>query len=407
MALNTRSKVSKTNKQIDLNKNHPNLTDKEIIAETYGVDEDGAPEHINTKRKKIDTSLPETPLPSQNIDKMDIDNKENNEHPISSEIDLTSRDTQNDNHQTPINELNNKMNTDQHDYDTNGDNSAGSSDTHTPHLEVSNNSAKQTIIFKENDLRYDKCFTILIATETTFNKLKNQLIALLNNITPNIFSKKAIDDIINNKLTDLQERSIKLANVPINYDIDLLIKHIANYIKSAIASHKEIIPNRSRYNNNQFNRKRSDIPSIIYKTVIITFEKKSAADYLMNQSKWGILIETFVIRILPFNEESNEYKKCLTPSYVVTGIPLNTYAMDMMPLLDYLQGRSIEILPTKPISLHKIAYIYTDISENDSVKKFSKFDTAFKGFKLFIFPSDDFIYNTRICDLLGDFVPQI
>ncbi|PKK58655.1 hypothetical protein RhiirC2_795978 [Rhizophagus irregularis] len=211
-----------------------------------------------------------------------------------------------------------------------------------------------------------ECYTVLIATEKCFNDLKDKPIALLNNITPKIFSKQTIDQLINKSLTNLQDRSILLTNIPIRYDSHLLIKHIANFTKAAISSHKELTPKNSlRHKNGP----------------------------LQNQN--------FIARIFPFNKKSDEYTKRLTPSYVVTGIPLNAHAIDMIPLVDHLNAKSIEILPTKPVSLHKIAHLYVDITDKDYKDLVNKFDTDFNGFKIFIFPFKDFVFNNT-CGFCGD-----
>ncbi|PKY55775.1 hypothetical protein RhiirA4_475469 [Rhizophagus irregularis] len=217
------------------------------------------------------------------------------------------------------------------------------------------------IEFKHQNYTTIDCYTVLIATEKTFNELKNKPIALLNNEISKIFSKTAIDQLINNSVNDLNERTITLTNIPVKYDSTLLIKHIANFTKSAIASHKELIPKRTP-----------------------NFKK-----------------ESFIARIFPFDEESEEFKKRSIPSYVVTGIPLNALAIDMLPLVDHLNARSVEILPTKPVSLHKIAYIYVDTTEKDHMSLVDKFNTDYKGFKLFIFPFKDFILNNT-CGFCGD-----
>ncbi|CAB4388747.1 unnamed protein product [Rhizophagus irregularis] len=69
---NTRSKVSKKN----VHNEQPikNIIPPENIknTENYGVDEDGAPERINTKRSKIDSTLQQKPSSSDNNEDMNI-----------------------------------------------------------------------------------------------------------------------------------------------------------------------------------------------------------------------------------------------------------------------------------------------------------------------------------------------
>ncbi|CAG8761516.1 3201_t:CDS:2, partial [Rhizophagus irregularis] len=88
-----------------------------------------------------------------------------------------------------------------------------------------------------------------------------------------------------------------------------------------------------------------------------------------------------------------------TPTYVVTGIPLNANILDLIPLTDHLNARSIEFLPTKPVSLHKVANIYCNTDDDNHVQ-FTKFDTNFQGFQLHIYPAQKFNLNDT-CGFCG------
>ncbi|PKY31114.1 hypothetical protein RhiirB3_448553 [Rhizophagus irregularis] len=248
------------------------------------------------------------------------------------------------------------------------------------------------IEYKTNKKATIKFYTILIGTETTFNKLKEKPVALLNNTAPKIYSRDAINNLINYNINNLRARSINLLNVPINYDINLLIKHIANFTSSAIDSYKEFIPNRCITNRNLPSRIKFNLRSPIYKKVTFTFNKLNAVEYLLSQHKWGILIENFLIRIVPIDEQQHNFKHRTTPAYIVTGIPLNANVLDLIPLTDHLNARSIEFLPTKPVSLHKVANIYCNIDDDNHVQ-YTKFDTNFQGFQLYIYPAQNFNLN--------------
>ncbi|PKK65496.1 hypothetical protein RhiirC2_786077 [Rhizophagus irregularis] len=242
-------------------------------------------------------------------------------------------------------------------------------------------------------------FTILIGSKTTFDKLKEKPITLLNNTMPKIFSHDIIDNLIQENINHLKSRSINLLNVPINYDVTLLIKHIANFTNSAIDRYKESMPNK-RANIRQLPLKlRYNNRSLTYKKVTLTFQDPKAVKYLLEQHKWGLLIENFLIRIVPIDELSDDYKSRTKPTYVVTGIPLNANVLDMLPLTNHLQARSIEFLPTKAVSLHKVANIYCNMTEKD-FELYNKFDTNFQGFKLHIFPAQGFILNNT-CGYCG------
>ncbi|RGB42666.1 hypothetical protein C1646_682759 [Rhizophagus diaphanus] len=158
MASNTRSKVSKKILQKEQYESHPTLSDKDINAETYGVDEDGAPDRINTKRTKLDTTSQQVTSPTQNINDMDVDKNSENEHPLSSETYTSSRDTTNEDPLEPINNDNDKMIIDQQNNETNGDNNTGSSQTQTSQIDKLNTATQPPTIFKETDSRFDSEF---------------------------------------------------------------------------------------------------------------------------------------------------------------------------------------------------------------------------------------------------------
>ncbi|PKK59982.1 hypothetical protein RhiirC2_719434, partial [Rhizophagus irregularis] len=167
----------------------------------------------------------------------------------------------------------------------------------------------------------------------------------------------------------------------------------------AIDSYKEFTPNKRtnikqlppnlRYNNR----------SLTYKKVTLTFQNPSAVEYLLTQHKWGILIENFLIRLVPIDEQSNDFKSRTKPTYVVTGIPLNANVLDMLPLTNHLRARSIEFLLTKVVSLHKVANIYCNTEDNE-FELYNKFDTNFQGFQLHVFPAQGFILNNT-CEYCG------
>ncbi|CAB4409392.1 unnamed protein product [Rhizophagus irregularis] len=377
---------------------------------------------------------------------MDIDDKIENENSISQKIDSSSRDTNNVEPTTPIIASQDAMDTDQHITDPSTVNSQGSTSTQTT-SDANNDVNTQTIeIFKDyssccdseyilffmrnqfdkeksnneilNDLKNAflmendiieykpvkkatiEFFTITINKKETYDRLKEKAIPLLNNIVPQIYSRDTIDQIISEQLDSLKARSINFLNVPINYDVNLLIKHIANFTNSAIDSYKEFILNKCPNLRNLPAKARLRFRSPTYKKVTLTFNKPNAVNYLLTQHKWGILIENFLIRIVPIDENKPEFKDRTTPNYVVTGIPLNANVLDMLPLTDHLKARSIEFRPTGPNSLHKIANIYCNVTDKDFTQ-YIKFDTNFQGFKLHIYQAQDFNLNNT-CGYCGD-----
>ncbi|PKK56826.1 hypothetical protein RhiirC2_799222, partial [Rhizophagus irregularis] len=445
MAENTRSKSTKRNNQKTQFENHTNLSDEEMIAETYKENKNISPLAQITKKQKTAEACPSPSSLNTDDNSMAIDDKNEMENPTLSEPAVSSCDGPTVTLQIPIINSQDAMDTDlpesnsdkavtqgstsiQTTADTNNNATTSTLDIFKEHVsrsdnefilfftidqfdkEKSNNDIlndlKNTFLMENDIIEYKinkkatiEFFTILIRSKTTFDKLKEKPISLLNNTAPKIFSHKIIDNLIQENINHLRAHSINLLNVPINYDVTLLIKHIANFTSSAIDSYKEFMPNKCtnirqlppklRYNNR----------SLTYKKVTLTFQDPNAVKYLLEQHKWGILIENFLIRLVPIDEQSDDYKSRTKPTYVVTGIPLNANVLDMLPLTNHLRTRSIEFLPTKAASLHKVANIYCNTADQD-FELYNKFDTNFQGFQLHIFPAQGFILNNT-CGYCG------
>ncbi|CAB5200561.1 unnamed protein product [Rhizophagus irregularis] len=420
MAQNTRSKNSRKFTHTAQLEAHTSLTDEAIVAETYSDNSKSPPDQGLTKRTKIDTVLDETSSEPKVNNDMDIDKNLEKENVVPSNSDAESRDSISADQQTPINTESDDMITDLPNKDTNGATASGSSNTQNTQQHNNDEITRSILIFKENTsttncqyfifftknqfdanksnneiinsiknafltihhaigYKYQKkatleFFTVQINNEECYNNIVDKPIALLNNITPRPYSKDLIDQLIAAKLNKIEECTVKLANVPFNYDVNLLIKHFANFTKQSIASFKEIKPNlkRRRPLDNR-NTQRSQSPT--YKQVIITFDKKSAVEYLFAQHKWGILIENFLVRILPIDVNSQIHKQRNTPTYVVTGIPLNANILDLEPLITHVKDDQSSII--------------------------EKFDTPFNGAKLFIFLASQKKY-TETCGYCGD-----
>ncbi|PKB95822.1 hypothetical protein RhiirA5_435965 [Rhizophagus irregularis] len=384
MAENTHSKSNKRSSQKTQFENHTNnLSDEEMVAETYKAKEKASSSSQATKKLKKAEASSSLSSPNNNDNNMIIDDKNEMEHPISSEPNVSSHDASTNVSQTPITNSQDAMDTDLPENNSNKGITQGSADTQITSDTNNDVNSHNLEIFKEYNSRSDKI---------TFNKLKEKPVALLNNTAPKVYSREAIDNLINYDINNLRARSISLLNVPINYDINLLIKHIANFTSSAIDSYKEFIPNRHITNRNLPSRIKFNLRSPTYKKVTLTFNKPNAVEYLLSQHKWGILIENFLIRIVPIDEQQHNFKHRTTLTYVVTGIPLNANVLDLIPLTDHLNARSIEFLPTKPVSLHKVANIYCNIDDDNHVQ-YTKFDTNFQGFQLHIYPAQKFNLN--------------
>ncbi|CAB4487399.1 unnamed protein product [Rhizophagus irregularis] len=361
MAENTHSKSNKRSSQKTQFENHTNnLSDEEMVAETYKAKEKASSSSQATKKLKKAEASSSLSSPNNNDNNMIIDDKNEMEHPISSEPNVSSHDASTNVSQTPITNSQDAMDTDLPENNSNKGITQGSADTqitsdtnndvNSHNLEIfkeynsrsdsqyilffmrdqfdkekSNNEIlndlknaflmeKDVIEYKINKKATIEFYTILIGTEETFNKIKDKPVPLLNNTAPKIYSRDAIDNLINHDINNLRARSVNLLNVPINYDINLLIKHIANFTSSAIDSYKEFIPNRRITNRNLPSRIKYNLRSPTYKKVTLTFNKPNAVEYLLSQHKWGILIENFLIRIVPIDEQQHNFKNRTTPT---------------------------------------------------------------------------------------------
>ncbi|GBC29492.2 hypothetical protein GLOIN_2v1768599 [Rhizophagus irregularis DAOM 181602=DAOM 197198] len=253
MAENTRSKSTKRQNQKTQFENHSNLSDEEMVAETYKANEKASPSTQATKKLKKTEDFSSPSSPNNNDNNMNIDDKNEMEQPISSEPDARSRDTSSSSSQAPIITSQDAMDTDLPDNNSNKGITQGSADTqitsdtnndvNSHNLEIfkeyNSRSDSQYILFftrdqfdkeksnneiindlknaflMENDIIEYKTnkkatiefYTILIGTEITFNKLKEKPVALLNNTAPKIYSREAIDNLINYDISNLRARS--------------------------------------------------------------------------------------------------------------------------------------------------------------------------------------------------------
>ncbi|PKB95423.1 hypothetical protein RhiirA5_386027, partial [Rhizophagus irregularis] len=172
MADNTRAKTAKRNTQKTQFENHTNLSDEEMVAETYGQNQNVS-SASQTKKKQKRTEDSSTPSsPDTNTNNMDIDDKPEKEHPISSEIDISSRDTNSVESTTPIIASQDAMDTDQQINHTNSVSSQGSTSSQTP-SNVNNDVTSQTLeLFKDYNSRSNTEY-ILFFMRNIFDKEKS------------------------------------------------------------------------------------------------------------------------------------------------------------------------------------------------------------------------------------------
>ncbi|PKC03779.1 hypothetical protein RhiirA5_423250, partial [Rhizophagus irregularis] len=238
--------------------------------------------------------------------------------------------------------------------------------------------------FDDNVLSTYRYFTIFFRTCDSLDQYIKNSPQSLKNIKIYELTNMSINTLIEQKFKNLDSAVIKVMDIPYNYDTKMLLKHLANKTKSAILDHKEIkkppkrIPGRNRQGKPNFVN-----PS--YKQLIVRFQKQSGYDYFMQENYWNMEIENFIIRILPGNPEDPEYKKRTSHFYKLTGLPLNTTARDIEPIIKHLHGRTCTFTQTSKYSTMKNAYVYVDPKNYPDIVT-NAVATTFNNSTIYIYP---------------------
>ncbi|RGB24698.1 hypothetical protein C1646_676176 [Rhizophagus diaphanus] len=175
MAQNTRSKSSSKMAHKSKFENCENISDEELIIETYGPSKEKIGHQTNlqkqAKRPKIDAPLESNTL-QKNNDNMDIDEQNEKEKPRDSENNDISHDLIQSNLQEPIINEDTAMNYDQHAQGSNGANLTRSANTNITQDNNINTKKHHTNIFKETDGQLNNLF-IAFFTRDQFERTKN------------------------------------------------------------------------------------------------------------------------------------------------------------------------------------------------------------------------------------------
>ncbi|PKB96152.1 hypothetical protein RhiirA5_385534 [Rhizophagus irregularis] len=165
-----------------------------------------------------------------------------------------------------------------------------------------------TFKFEVNVVSTYRYFTILFKTRDSLNQYIEKSPPDLKNIKIYELTNTAINTLIEQKFKNLDNAVIQIMDIPFNYDMKMLLKHLANKTKSAIIDHKEIKkpPRRISGRNRQG---KSIFINPAYKQLIVRFQKQSAYDYFMQEDYWSLEIENFSVRILPVTKKTQYIKK--------------------------------------------------------------------------------------------------
>ncbi|GET66209.1 uncharacterized protein OCT59_017884 [Rhizophagus irregularis] len=241
-----------------------------------------------------------------------------------------------------------------------------------------------------------KFYMISVSTKEKLSHFIKTSPPTLPNVKIYEYTQQNIDTLIERKLQLQDDTIIKILDIPISYDVTLLIKQITDATGKRITTYKEIKKPPQRIQNRNKNDKPIFIKPI-YKQLIISFEDKAAADYLLEQD-WCLAIEDSVARILPGNPKHPIYTQRTSSFYKITGLPLNTNARDLSPLVTHLKGHTCTFTQTSRSSFFKNAFIY--VHPNDIKKDYTTITgTKFGEHTIFIFPHTN---TKKTCNVCGN-----
>ncbi|PKY17516.1 hypothetical protein RhiirB3_487803 [Rhizophagus irregularis] len=250
--------------------------------------------------------------------------------------------------------------------------------------------------FEVNTTSTYRYFTIYFRTRDSLDQYIAKSPDNLKHVKVYELTNEAINTLIEQKFSNLDQAVIKIMDIPYNYDTSMLIKHLAIKTGSNIVDHKEIkkpprkIPNRN-------NRGRPIFIKPAYKQLIVQFDKQAAYDYFMKENYWSLEIENFVVRILPGNPDDPDYKKRTSHYFKITGLPLNTTAKDIEPLIKHVYGRTCTFTQTTKYSTMKNAYIYVS-PDNYPTDAINGASSLFEGYNLHVLPGH---LSLKTCNTCG------
>ena len=199
------------------------------------------------------------------------------------------------------------------------------------------------------------------------------------------------------KRTELQSaHTIKVLDIPINYNSEAVIQHLANKIDKSIHKYKELKPRRTQFRRGNNNTNKSSPPPQ-YKQILVYFNNQNATEYIYQNNIWALEIENFAARILPANTQHPEYIKRTKCYYRIAGIPLNATHHDLKPIIKQLCGNTCTFSTTNRNSCTKTAYIYVDESTYKLDAQAQSIDLF--GTTLYIFNKE---FNRKLCLVCGN-----
>ncbi|CAB5387318.1 unnamed protein product [Rhizophagus irregularis] len=199
--------------------------------------------------------------------------------------------------------------------------------------------------------------------------------------------------IINNFYKNMDERTIRLMDVPLDMpeeEIKIFLEKKYNTKINNIWSPAPPRPNNQR-RNNPGNERRRKPPTT--KTVMVEFKDNTITKRFFEEDIWTIERGQYNFRILPTNWRSEESIRRTSTSYRIQGLGPNITARDLKGFVKHIKGKTC-FVPTNPHTGKSMRYaiVFTD-KENEitTVNRYKVDDN-----NLFVTP-----WGINICTICG------
>jgi hypothetical protein len=228
---------------------------------------------------------------------------------------------------------------------------------------------------------------------------RNALHKVTNNELKVIFynyEQETIDKIIGYELLKLENKSIKLIDVPLSLNTQYIIEIVTKKI-GQVHSYRETIKSKRSFNgpnNPQRYRNQNKNQQPTFKQITVIFKNDNIVNNIYRDKVWTLQVENFFLRIVPSNTSLKTYTERTSFGYKITGLPVNVTTQDLKPILKSIKAKTCTIQPKHPRATFKCAYVY--IEEQDFQEKIVKITTL--NTIIYVFPQ---VLNKH-CSICGN-----
>jgi hypothetical protein len=228
---------------------------------------------------------------------------------------------------------------------------------------------------------------------------RNALHKVTNNelkVTFYNYEQDTIDEIIGYELLKLENKSIKLIDVPLSLETQYIIE-IVNKKIGQVCSYRETIKSKRSFNgpiNPQRYRNQNRNQQPTFKQITVIFKNDNIVNNIYRDKVWTLQVENFFLRIVPSNTSLKAYTERTSFGYKITGLPVNITTQDLKPILKSIKAKTCTIQPKHPRATFKCAYVY--VEEQDFQEKIVKITTL--NTIIYVFPQ---VLNKH-CSICGN-----